>query len=308
LILKILEKGSTKVYAPDDQVADYLFLGFTDTGTTTEVVVTDPSKEIVEMKIEDDIVTAFRYKGDSVWRTVAGGSGTDTYKVKVDGTDTADYLENKLQQGTNVTITKVDGKLVVNSTGGSGEAGVTVYSDLATIKAVDTTAYTDVQTVQVASLGLYKFQPASALTGDDVNVITPTTGTGRWIKQSIDMAEIVDTAGMSWSKTHNVITIKENDEVLISKKTRLDKKRKVVFLGSSLCSGAGATAYANSYAGLLTTYLQTLTEISYVNIENLGIGGNSSATVRDRFSKDVVSRNPDDEVITSFQYANKYRQ
>ena len=109
MILKILEKGSTKVYAPDDQVADYLFLGFTDTGTTIEVLVTDPSKEIVEMKIEDDIVTAFRYKGDPVWRTVAGGSGTDTYKVKVDGTDTAAYLENKLVHGANIAINKVNG-------------------------------------------------------------------------------------------------------------------------------------------------------------------------------------------------------
>ena len=131
MILKVLEKGSTKVYAPDDQVADYLFLGFTDTGTTTEVVVTYPSKEIVEMKIENDIVTAFRYKGDPVWRTFAGGGGGDTYKVKVDGTDTADYLENKLQQGTNVTITKSGGKLVVNSTasGGAelGETSATAY-------------------------------------------------------------------------------------------------------------------------------------------------------------------------------------
>lgn len=309
MILKILEKGSTKVYAPDDQVADYLFLGFTDTGTTTEVVVTDPSKEIVEMNIEDDIVTAFRYKGDPVWRTVAGGGGgTDTYKVKVDGTDTADYLENKLQQGTNVTITKSGGKLVVNSTGGSG-GGVTVYADLATLKAVDTTAYTDVQTVQVKSLGLYKFQPLSTLTGDNVNVITPTTGSsaGRWIKQSKDVTSVLE----AYSATYkNVSTVLENSEILKLKGNKLGKTIKVVEIGSSVLKGSGATTLAQGYANLLATELSAITEVS-ISTVNLGVASNTAGSVRDRFD-DIVINNPDVLIIgvstnnSSLYTANAY--
>lgn len=136
---------------------------------------------------------------------IATGAQVNTSKVKASATDTTEgYLGDKLVQGANVTITKnnsgANETYTIASTGGGG-AGVTVYADLATIKAIDTTAYTDVQTVQVATLGLYKFKPASTLTGDDVNVITPTTGSaaGRWIKQSIDIAEIVSNTGNIWS-------------------------------------------------------------------------------------------------------------
>ena len=68
--------------------------------------------------------------------------------------------------------------------GGGSSSLLDPVSDITALKAVDTTSITTVQTVQVTTLGLYKFQPGSTLTGDDVNVITPTVGTGRWIKQS----------------------------------------------------------------------------------------------------------------------------
>ena len=60
-------------------------------------------------------------------------------------------------------------------------------ADLAALKVINTTTFTTIKEIQVATLGLYKFQPASTLTGDDVNVITPTTGSsaGRWVKQSM---------------------------------------------------------------------------------------------------------------------------
>lgn len=268
MILKILEKGSTKVYAPDDQVEDYLFLGFTDTGTTTEVVVTDPSKEIVEMKIEDDIITAFRYKGDTVWRTVAGGGGTDTYKVKVDGTDTADYLKNKLQQGTNVTITKSDGKLVISSTGGGLPTGGTTgqvlakksetdgdvewkdetagsgtgggsekYTDIATIKAVNTTAYTaenNGDKVQVYGAGEFVYDFSSTAIGDDLLVIKPNVGVGRWIKQSIDVVEIVSNPGNIWSNKIREPRIAEK-KIKLLQADSINKK--ILSIGSSVMFG-----------------------------------------------------------------------
>jgi hypothetical protein len=124
----------------------------------------------------------------------ATGSQVNTSKVKASATDTTEgYLGDKLVAGTNVTITKnnsgANETYTIASTGVEG-SGVTVYADLATLKAVDTTAYADVRTVQVTSLGLYKFQPGSTLTADDDKIIRPTTGSGRWIKQSINVSPV----------------------------------------------------------------------------------------------------------------------
>ena len=46
---------------------------------------------------------------------VAAGGGISDGKVKVDAEDTADYLENQLEAGSNVSITKTDGKLSIAS-------------------------------------------------------------------------------------------------------------------------------------------------------------------------------------------------
>ena len=60
-------------------------------------------------------------------------------------------------------------------------------ADLAALKAINTTTFTTIKEIQVQTLGKYKFQSASTLTGDDNLVITPTTGSsaGRWVKQSM---------------------------------------------------------------------------------------------------------------------------
>jgi hypothetical protein len=122
------------------------------------------------------------------------GAQVSTSKVKASATDTTEgYLGDKLVAGTNVTITKnnsgANETYTIASTGGEGSR-VTVYADLATLKAVNTTSYTDVRTVQVTSLGLYKFQPGSTLTADNDKIIRPTTGSGRWIKQSINVSPV----------------------------------------------------------------------------------------------------------------------
>lgn len=245
--------------------------------------------------------------GDETTSTIktklgAGSTSTDGYITSTDW-NTFNGKQDGLISGTNIKT--INGTSVLGSgditVSGSG-AGVTVYSDLAALKAVDTTAYTDVQTVQVATLGLYKFQPLSTLTGDDVNVITPTTGSsaGRWIKQSVDTqtitVDVIDplTNGGSVTGTteKNINIEKENSEVLVSKKTRPTKTRKVLFLGSSVCGGLGATTFAESYQGLLTTALQAETEITYI-VENKCIGGNNATEIINRFVKSVVPFNPD---------------
>ena len=71
-------------------------------------IIEDTSE--IEMILDEDGNTLWRYKEDTEWNTMA----TDTYKVKVDGADTAAYLEDKLVEGSNVTIEKLDGKLKIN--------------------------------------------------------------------------------------------------------------------------------------------------------------------------------------------------
>ena len=48
------------------------------------------------------------------WQNIPEQPGD--HKVSTDGTDTANYLENKIDAGTNVSITKSSGKLVISST------------------------------------------------------------------------------------------------------------------------------------------------------------------------------------------------
>lgn len=322
--LKILAlpSGNGKVYSTTDKLADYIKLGYVDTGETIEVEVTDPSKEVVEMLLEDSIVTHLRYKGDNEWRAIAGGgSGTDTYKVKVDGTDTAEYLEGKISAGTNIVINKVNDKIEVscdiadelptggatgqvlakkttadgdvewvNQSGGSG-AGVTVYADLAALKAVDATAYTDVQTVQVATLGLYKFQPASTLTGDDVNVITPTTGSaaGRWILQSTKTSQSDTTTLQAWSETNRPL-VKIGSGVVKTLNTTLGKK--IVCVGSSVMLGIGlATPTTQSYPALQLAELNT--DDTGWTLKNFSISGETSGSGFSRLLNDIQAEHPD---------------
>ena len=55
-------------------------------------------------------------------------------------------------------------------------------ADIASIKAINTTNMTDKTLILVESLGLYRYDSSSAVTGNDNTVITPTTGNGRWLK------------------------------------------------------------------------------------------------------------------------------
>ena len=130
----------------------------------------------------------------------AGSASTDGYISSTDW-NTFNGKQANLVSGTNIKTINGTSILGSGDITVSGGSGVTVYADIAALKAVDTTAYTTVQTVQVTTLGLYKFQPNSALTGDDINVITPTIGSvaGRWIKQSYDIEEVATTALHGWS-------------------------------------------------------------------------------------------------------------
>lgn len=72
-------------------------------------------------------------------------------------------------------------------------------ADIAALKAVDTTNFgvyandRDIY-VMVRSIGLYRYDLSSTLSGNDSSVIAPTTGSGRWILESASSGEDTQTA------------------------------------------------------------------------------------------------------------------
>jgi hypothetical protein len=56
-------------------------------------------------------------------------------------------------------------------------------ADLATLKAIGASSRSDLQSVYVRSLDAYfQFNSGSSATGNDISVVTPTAGTGRWLR------------------------------------------------------------------------------------------------------------------------------
>ena len=271
MILKKLQTGATTVIVTKKEYDEYISQGYTYVEDVEVAIdIDEAEEENVRFKIEDDKLY-WKYESDFAWTEFVVGGGGDTYKVKVDETGTADYLDQKVIAGNNVTVTKAGDKLVIASTA-SGGSGVTVYADLAAIKAVDTTSYTTVETVQVASLGLYKFQPSSTLTGDDINVITPTTGSsvGRWIKQSIDIVEVASNTGKIWSD-------KVEEPRMAGKKIKLltpdSINKKILAIGSSVMLGYTAATY------LQTGKSYTISEQGNTNWTSVGASSNAVGTV-----------------------------
>lgn len=61
---------------------------------------------------------------------MTGTGGLDVGKVKVDNTDDADYLENKIDAGTGVSISKTNGKIKISSTGDQDLSGYALKSNV----------------------------------------------------------------------------------------------------------------------------------------------------------------------------------
>lgn len=59
---------------------------------------------------------------------------------------------------------------------------ITPVANLAALKAIVTTTTPDSVIIECKSLGLFRFDSSSTLANDNLSVIQPTTGIGRWIK------------------------------------------------------------------------------------------------------------------------------
>lgn len=85
-----------------------------------------------------------------------------------------------------VTPTAVGGgagrfaRLVANA---ENRAMLPAVADLAALKALTAAQRADMSLVDVDTLGVYKFDGASAATADDYQVVAPTVGSGRWLLQ-----------------------------------------------------------------------------------------------------------------------------
>lgn len=81
----------------------------------------------------------------------------------------------------------------------------TPVQDLAALKAVDTTSattYPDKIAIIVEGLGIYRLDRDSSATNDDLDVIQPTTGTGRWLRMTPSTAQHNAMAGIQGGATN----------------------------------------------------------------------------------------------------------
>ena len=72
------------------------------------------------------------------------------------------------------------------------EVTIEPASDLTAAKAIDTTSINANATLQTGGLGGYIYDPSSTATPDDNNVIEPTTGGGRFLRQAPRLVDVVD--------------------------------------------------------------------------------------------------------------------
>lgn len=69
--------------------------------------------------------------------------------------------------------------------------------DLASLKAIVTSAMSDSVLIECKALGLFRFDGGSTLAADDVVVVQPTTGIGRWIRIATTMNKEVQTTPLT---------------------------------------------------------------------------------------------------------------
>lgn len=101
---------------------------------------------------------------------------------------------------------------------------------------------------------------------------------------TLGIQDVVSTVGQSNPSVFKSYQIDSKEIVRKSK----DKIR-VVFLGSSNMQGAGASTYANSWAGRLQAYLEGL---GGYEVRNVSIAGTNSSVSLARFYTDVIVWNP----------------
>lgn len=118
-----------------------------------------------------------------------GGGGGKDWKVKVDGTDTENFLEDKIEAGSNVTISKANGKLRIASTGGSG-----------------TNSHSDLTQLDYASSGHTGFQPAGSYLTTETDPVYTADKSSIALKSEIptDVSELTDTTGVIPTDTNDL--------------------------------------------------------------------------------------------------------
>jgi lysophospholipase L1-like esterase len=110
--------------------------------------------------------------------------------------------------------------------------------------------------------------------------------------KAIEKTTLATTTGRPWSTTNVIRTLEINGEERIIHGTPNFERKKVLFVGSSVLFGQGATGN-NGWANRLKTELEAL---GYT-CKNHGIPGNNTTNVLQRFYKDVIPEDPDFLII-----------
>lgn len=107
-----------------------------------------------------------------------GGSWGSISGTLENQTDLKNALDNKIPK---------DGQKVLstNDYSDNEKNKYTIYANITALKAVNTTSLTSGILAEVLDMGLFKLDKTSTATGDDLNIIVPTSGTGRWLIKAI---------------------------------------------------------------------------------------------------------------------------
>jgi len=84
---------------------------------------------------------------------------------------------------------------------GMAQGLLSPVQNLAALKAVSVSAGIDKYMIHVEDMGLFRYDAQSAATADDINVVAPNSGSGRWIKMSDKMNEHNSLSGLQGGTT-----------------------------------------------------------------------------------------------------------
>ena len=219
---------------PSKAFIDFVFLDDTATLTITPQGTTTLNEQATAVTIGGQSATLYRLtflghcgSGDE-W--ALGGSGNGDHKVSADGTDTAGYLEDKLGEGSGISLAKSGGKIVFSVTGGGGGGGAPAIIE--PFKMANCTGTANDAGCAVMQFAPYKFTP-TALT----YYVNAYTGSTRKIK-----GVVYNSAGKVVYSSAELPLVNKMNTIPLSKVTTYEDKAyftpgELFFIGVAISSG-----------------------------------------------------------------------
>ena len=141
--------------------------------------------------------------------------------------------------------------------------------DLTALKAIDTTGYTDGVVINVSQLGFFRFQSGASDTPDDVNIVQPTTGGGRWKRLTPNYMQV---DGSDLIKKESIADIDQDLKTTASPSfsgVTIGSLNGHLSASSGVVSGSATHNTLNTLQGGTTNEYYHLTSAQHTNIGDL---------------------------------------